>query len=118
MVGTAGNSEPIKCRATYAVSPDGSNLSQSLVCASDSYRFDIRSVVVSDGQTVRGTWEETTRNAAGNLIGRIRDGLIESTVTGPGFTARLSVRTTARRQMVSIDPQGADVNSVDITLVR
>jgi hypothetical protein len=118
VVGTNGNSEPIRCRATYAVSPDGWNLTQALVCASDSYRFDIRSNVVSDGQTVRGSWDETTRNATGNLTGRVNGSLIESTVQGLGFSASLAVRTVGRKQVVSIVPQGADVTKVDITLTR
>jgi hypothetical protein len=118
VVGTNGNSEPIRCRATYSVSPDGAGLSQSLVCASDSYRFDIRSDVISDGSSVHGTWQETTRNAVGSFDGRIRAGLFEGTVAGPGFSARMSVRTTSGRQVVSIDPQGTNVTKIDIAMTR
>lgn len=118
VIGTNGTSERIKCRATYSVSPSGADLSQSLVCASDSYRFDIRSNVVSDGRNVQGTWEETTRNATGNLVGRIQDGTIESTVSGLGFTAQLSLRTIGRKQEVRIASQGSDVARVDISMVR
>lgn len=118
VVGTKGDSEPIKCRATYIVSPDGAGLSQSLVCASDSYRFDIRSEVISNGSTVHGTWQETTRDANGNFNGRVRDGLFEGTVSGPGISARLSLRTTGGKQVVSIEPQGTDITKVDITLTH
>ena len=118
MVGSNGNSEAIRCRATYSVSPDGAGLSQSLVCASDSYRFDIRSDVVSDGSSVHGAWQETTRNAAGSFDGRVRDGLFEGTVAGPGFSARMSVRTTGGKQVVSIDPQGTNVTKIDIAMTR
>jgi hypothetical protein len=118
VVGTKGDSEPIKCRATYTVSPDGAGLTQSLVCASDSYRFDIRSDVISNGSTVHGTWQETTRDANGDFNGRVRDGLFEGTVSGPGFSARLSLRTTGGKQVVSINPQGTDVTKVDITLTH
>jgi hypothetical protein len=118
VVGTNGNSEPIKCRATYKISPDGSGLSQTLTCASDSYRFDIRSDVVSDGSSLHGTWQELTRDATGNLSGRVKDGLVESTVAGPGFSARLSVRMSGRKQIVTIDPKGTDIAKVNITMTH
>ncbi len=118
VVGANGNAERIKCRANYKVSPDGSGLGQSLVCASDSYRFDIRSDVVSDGRSVHGSWQELTRDATGNLTGRINDGTVESSVDGPGFTARLTVKMSGRKQVVTINPTGTDISRVDITLTH
>jgi hypothetical protein len=113
-----GKGEKIACRATYEVSPDGINLGQSLVCASDSYRFDIRTSIFTDGQTLRGTWQETTRNASGNLTGEVSPGLIQSRVTAPGFAAEVSVKTSGRKQVVSINPEGKDIAQVDITMTR
>src|SRR6478609_11679189 len=46
----SGASERIRCRATYAVSGDGTGLNQNLVCASDSYKFELKSdVLAKDG---------------------------------------------------------------------
>ena len=118
VVGTNGNTERIKCRATYKVSPDGSGLAQMLVCASDSYRFDIRSDVVTNGRSVHGTWQELTRNATGNLTGEIDNGTVDSSVAGPGFSARLTVKMVGRKQVVTIDPKGTDISKVDITLTH
>src|SRR5947199_9917534 len=56
-----GSSERIRCRATYAVSRDGSGLNQSLTCASDSYRFNLASNVVASGGSLSGTWSESSR---------------------------------------------------------
>ena len=62
VVGDDGKRERITCRAHYSIPPSGMALSQSLVCASDSYRFEVQSdVVVTDGHSVQGTWQETTR---------------------------------------------------------
>ena len=44
-----GSTERIRCRATYAVSGNGTGLNQSLTCASDSYRFNLSSNVVASG---------------------------------------------------------------------
>src|SRR5258708_18318306 len=42
-----GSTERIRCRASYIVAGSGSELRQSLRCASDSYKFDLSSNVVS-----------------------------------------------------------------------
>jgi hypothetical protein len=113
-----GKSERIACRANYTVSPDGINLDQSLVCASDSYRFDIKTNIYTDGHALRGTWAEATHNATGNLTGEVHPGLIESRVTAPGFAANVSVKTVGQKQMVSINPETKDIAQVNITMTR
>jgi hypothetical protein len=113
-----GKSERISCRATNIVSYDKVNLTQALVCASDSYRFDIRTNVFTDGQKVQGTWQEATRNVSGNFAGDLRGGSIDGAVTAPGFTATVSIRTTGDKEQVTIIPQGSDITKVDIALTR
>src|SRR5260370_12692649 len=80
VVGSDGRSERINCRATYSESNDGEALSQSLVCASDSYRFDVRSYVVADVRAVQGHWEGTTRNVTGQLSGHAADWRFEGRI--------------------------------------
>jgi hypothetical protein len=118
VVGTDGNHERISCRARYAIDQNGGALSQSLVCASDSYRVDINSYIVADGHSVQGHWQETTRQAQGDLTGKIADGDFEGGVAGPGFTAAISLRANGRKQFISIKPQGGDVADVKIVLSR
>ena len=116
VVGADGNHERITCRARYLISESGRALSESLVCASDSYRVDVDSYVIADGHSVEGHWQETTRQGQGNLTGQIVDGDLEGGVVGPGFTAEISLRATGRRQIMSIKPQGGDVNHVTVVL--
>jgi hypothetical protein len=118
VVGVNGSSERINCRASYSALQEGDALSQTLVCASDSYRIDIRSNVIAAGQQVQGRWEETTRQATGDLVGHIANGAFEGDVTGPGFTATISLRAVGRRQYVNIQPQGGDIAKVEINLSR
>jgi hypothetical protein len=118
VVGSDGHSERINCRATYSESNGGETLAQSLVCASDSYRFDVHSYVVADGRDVQGHWEETTRNVTGRLSGQVEDGQFDGSIAGPTFTAQMSLKTTGRRQAVSITPRGGDIAKVDIVLSR
>jgi hypothetical protein len=118
VTGSDGRSERLACRADNRVSGDGFNLSQSLVCASDSYRFDIRTDIATNGRTVHGTWQEATRGATGGLDGDIRGNTIRGTVEGQNFTAEVSLTTAGDRLQVTIVPQGADVARVEIGLRR
>ena len=113
-----GKSERIRCTATYSVVSNGQSLSQSLICASDSYRVDVRSFIVSDGQRVQGHWEESTRQAKGHLDGQIVEGQFDGKLSGPGFDAALSLLTTSMRQTILITPSGGSVSRVQIALSR
>jgi hypothetical protein len=93
-------------------------VSQSLICASDSYRFEVQSDVVVNGRDVEGQWQETTRNARGKLVGQVADGQFVGNVSGPGFTAEISLRMAGGKQAVNITPHGSDVARVDIVLSR
>src|SRR5207248_734261 len=53
-----GSSERIRCRATYAVGAGGAGLNMNLLCASDSYRFDLTGNLISDRGVLSGTWGE------------------------------------------------------------
>ncbi|HWN77962.1 MAG TPA: hypothetical protein VNN81_08795 [Bradyrhizobium sp.] len=97
-----GSSERIRCRATYAVGARGSGLNQSLTCASDSYRFILSSNVVAQGNTLSGTWSESSRGVSGSLEGRGSNGNFQVVASAPGFTANLSLATRGNKQSVVI----------------
>ncbi len=114
-----GSSERIRCRASYSVPPMGTQLNQGLQCASDSYRFDVKSnVFVEAGGALRGTWSEATNQVQGSVSGQISPGQIETSVTSPAFSAHLSVTTKGAKQSVLIQPQGTDVRNVTIEMRR
>ena len=118
VVGSNGNREKIRCRADYSTSSTGQSLSQSIVCASDSYNFDIRSFVVAEAQNAQGHWEELVRQVTGQLTGQIIDGQFEGNISGPGFTADMSLNSTGQHQTLDIRPQGGDISRVQVTLSR
>jgi hypothetical protein len=111
-----GGSERIRCRATYTV--EGAGLSQVLRCASDSYRFDLTTNVTASGNTLSGTWSETSRNVNGSLGGKVNGGEIDALVEANGFAASLSMRTSGNKQTIAIRSQNTDLRGVDITLTR
>jgi hypothetical protein len=116
---TDGRTEQIRCRAKYFVSPSGANLDQKLRCASDSYHFDVNSGLVRqpDGQ-ILGQWTETTRNATGSVSARRNGDVISAQITGPSFTAAMTVQTSGAGQKVEIVPNGSDIKAVSVDLRR
>ena len=114
-----GTTERIRCRAQYSVSAEGNRLQQSLRCASDSYRFDLSSDVMSLGGQLSGVWNEASRNMSGMLTGSAGTGQFQVVVTSPSFSANLSLATHGDRQSVEISaPPGGQLTGVSIKLTR
>lgn len=114
----SGQRERLRCRANYNVGESGTRLQQSLRCASDSYRFDVNSNIVSEGGALSGSWTETSRNASGSVSGRVSGGEIQARIDGAGFSARLTLNTRADRQSVTIASPGHDITEVSVALAR
>jgi hypothetical protein len=112
-----GSTEKIRCRADYKVDGGGTALKQALLCASDSYKFDLSSNVRSEGDRIVGTWGEASRNIYGNLQGTAGGGQIEVFVEANGFAADISLTTRGNKQLVSISSKG-EIRSVSINMVR
>ena len=74
--------------------------------ASESYRVDINSNLVSDGGTLTGSWSESNRNISGRVSGRVSGSQIRARVDGPGFLANLAISVHGGRQSVTIQSPG------------
>lgn len=97
-----GSTERIRCRASYAVGAGGTGLNLTLICASDSYKFDLRGNVISDRGALSGSWSESSRGVNGILEGRGANGNFQVLATAAGFVANLSLTTRGNRQSVAI----------------
>jgi hypothetical protein len=96
-----GSRERLRCRASYAVA--GSQMTMTLTCASDAYKFQLGANVADQGGAVSGNWTEASRNISGTLQGRGAGGgnfdVIASTA---GFNASISLRTTGNKQSINM----------------
>jgi hypothetical protein len=110
-----GTTERIRCKANYKVA--GVNLKQSLQCASDSYKFDLSSDVVSQGSRISGNWSESSRNLNGELQGTAGGGQIDVFVQAAGFAASINLRTNGNKQVVQISSNG-EIRGVNITMTK
>jgi len=97
-----GAQERVRCKATYAIGNNGTVLQQSLRCASDSYRFELSSDVVSNDGKLTGTWQEITRNISGNLQGIATSGRFQAVVSAAAFSANVFLATRGSSQSVVI----------------
>jgi hypothetical protein len=113
-----GVRERISCRVNGTVSRGGEALTQSMVCASDNYRFDIRANAVAEGDRVRGEWQETTRGVQGSLTGRIEGGHLSGAVSGESFSAAFSLRSSGRKEFYTLRPNSGDIASITVVLTR
>jgi hypothetical protein len=118
IVESNGHRESIRCPAQYAEAKDGSALNQAIVCASESFKLNIKSYVETSGEVVQGYWSEATRDVTGHLTGRVAEGRFEGEISAPAFTATISLTSNGRSQAVSIKPRGGDVSDVRIALKR
>jgi hypothetical protein len=112
-----GSTERIRCRASYAVGAGGTGLNQTLICASDSYKFDFKTSVVAEAGALSGTWSESSRGINGNLEGRGNNGNFQVIASAPGFTANISLTTRGNKQSVVIRAESQFKNA-SISLSR
>jgi hypothetical protein len=112
-----GSSERIRCRATYAVAPNGSGLNQTLLCASDSYKFDLSSNVIAINGQLSGTWTESSNNISGMLEGSGSNGSFQVVATSPVFSANIALTTHGNKQSVVIKAE-KQFKGASITLSR
>jgi hypothetical protein len=107
-----GSRERLRCRASYQVA--GPNMSMTLTCASDAYKFILAADVVDQAGQITGTWTESSRNIAGVLQGRGGGGNFQVVASTAGFNANISLRTAGNKQTVTMRAdsvfRGADIS--------
>lgn len=95
-----GSRERLRCRASYAVA--GAQMTMTLTCASDAYKFQLAANIVDQGGAVSGNWTETSRNISGTLQGRGGGGSFDVLASTGGFNANITLRTAGNRQSINM----------------
>jgi hypothetical protein len=113
-----GTSEPIKCKATYKTNQAGTTIDQVLRCASDTYKFNVKSKVGVDGSALSGSWTETTYNLTGTFTGTVKGEKIEGKIRGNGLLIGVALRTRGGEQQVRFLSQGTEMREVNIKLTK
>ncbi len=113
-----GSKERIRCRANYHVDGGGSKVQLQLLCASDSYRFELQGNIVYQDGEVHGTWTEKSRQVGGDVTGSVYGNQVDVMVIAQAFSATVSLTTRGDRQSVSIQSPGSAMSQAIITLNR
>ncbi len=113
-----GSKERIRCRATYQVPSGGAKVQIQMLCASDSYRFELQSDIVYEDSEVHGTWTEKSRQVGGEVTGTVHGNQFDVMIAAQAFSATLSLTTSGNRQSVTIRSPGSAMSQATITLNR
>ncbi len=111
-----GKSESIKCKNTYT----GAGLDRRLRmnCASPGLSFGAEANVTLVGNTLKGTWQETTHGNSGELRGSAFPGSLKADIIGDHVKAVVTITTTADTQKIFVAPQSQSVRTIEVTLTR
>ncbi len=113
-----GNTERVKCVATYIKENGGRELRHNLRCASSNYRIDaVAQLKVSRG-TVSGEWQERTYATGGAVTGRVSGDGINVRIVGNQFSATMMVDTGQCAQSMNIAPKGMGVRQIAVELKK
>jgi hypothetical protein len=113
-----GNTERVKCAVTYKISEGGTQIKQSMRCASADYNINASADLNVKGQSVTGSWEEKTYSAVGEVSGRYTGSNFVLSIKGASFTASMNLTVSDCKQSISIAPQGLDVARISIGLAK
>jgi len=117
VVHSEGN-ERVKCAVRYRVGRGGTQIKQTLRCASPDYSINAAAELNVNGSQVEGSWEEKTYSASGQVSGRYTGGSFVLTIKGATFTATMNMELSACKQSIQIRPKGLEVRRISMNLAK
>lgn len=101
---TDGKTEDVRCRATYFVEGEGNDLRQTIRCASQSGKIELKSEVRHSEGALTGEWTEEMYNVSGTLDGGVTPHgfRVQVKTNGSTLAANMDIIVKERRQMVEI----------------
>lgn len=110
-----GQSEVVKCRATYIAGDTRAKIDQNIRCAAASGAIEVRANVTESDGKLSGTWTERLHNLGGEITGEITSKGFRVRVSGDHLTAGMDIMVRGDRQIVEI--QFYDSTLVGLTLL-
>ena len=110
--------ERVKCAVRYRVGQGGTQIKQTLRCASADYAISATADLAVNGAQVTGNWEEKTYSATGEVSGRYTGGSFVLTIKGATFTASMNVELSSCKQSIQIRPRGLEVRRISMSLAK
>ena len=115
---TNGSTERVKCAVIYKVGGSGTQIIQTMRCASADYNINAAAELRVNGAQVSGNWEEKTYSATGDVSGRYTGSSFVLSIKGQNFTAGMNVGLSSCKQSINITPQGLEVRRISMNLAK
>ena len=113
-----GETERVKCVATYFSERGGKGLRHNLRCASTNFQIDAVARLSLASGRVSGNWNERKYATGGAVNGRVVGDGINVRIVGDAFKASLKVETTKCKQTMDISPSGIGVSKIAVRLAK
>ena len=113
-----GESETIKCRATYRQARSPNEMDQTIRCATTSGTVEIRSALkLTDGK-LAGVWHERKYDLRGEFTGTAVPGGFKVKVAGDNIKADMTVVMRNERQLVEIQFHEGSLLGLNVIMKR
>jgi hypothetical protein len=112
-----GTSERLSCTGYYVLKSEGRGLSIASLCKSPKQKFEFRSLVAENGDSISGQWEERTYHATGNVSGNVSGTTIKLSFSGT-IEGTVSIAMTGKTHSVNVTAAGSGIKGVSISLTR
>ena len=110
--------ERVKCAVRYKVGQGGTQIRQTLRCASADYSINGTAEFSVRGAQVDGNWEEKTYSATGQISGRYTGSSLVLSIKGANFTAAMTIGLSTCKQSITIHPRGLEVRRISMSLAK
>jgi hypothetical protein len=110
--------EQVKCAVRYKVGQGGTQVRQTLRCASADYSINATAELAVSGAQVAGNWEEKTYSASGQVSGRYTGSTFVLLIKGANFSAAMHVGLSSCKQSITIHPKGLEVRRISMNLAK
>lgn len=115
---TGGSVESVKCRVTYALAQQVTDMKQSIRCASSGGHIEVQSMLHNDSGVLTGKWQELTREWSGGLKGSLTPAGLRVSIQGSEFNANMEVILRNSRQVIEIQFINSTLIGMTLVLVR
>jgi hypothetical protein len=112
-----GTREKLSCNGYYVLKSEGKGLSIASLCNSGKQKFEFRSLVTENGDSISGEWEERTYHATGKVSGNVSGSTIKLSFSGT-IEGSVSISLTGQTHSVNVSAAGAGIKGVSISLTR
>jgi uncharacterized protein (DUF2147 family) len=111
-------SERVKCAVRYKVGQGGTQIKQTMRCASADYSINATAELAVSGAQIAGNWEEKTYSASGQVSGRYTGSTFVLSIKGANFSAAMHVGLSSCKQSITIHPRGLEVRRISMNLAK